>query len=37
MIKKIAAGLVISSISLFGFEYKLEPKKVSENVWCFFR
>ena len=36
MFKKIVLGLAISSISLFGFEYKLEPKKVSENVWCFF-
>jgi len=36
MIKKIVIGLTISSLSLFGFEYKLEPKKVSENVWCFF-
>ena len=36
MIKKIVLGLTISSLSLFAFEYKLEPKKVSENVWCFF-
>lgn len=25
----------ILTISLFGFEYKLEPKQVGENVWCF--
>ncbi|PIF03956.1 MAG: MBL fold metallo-hydrolase [Arcobacter sp.] len=36
MIRKIILGLIISSLTLFGFEYKLEPKKVSDNVWCFF-
>ncbi len=36
MLKKTIAVALISSISLFGFEYNLEPKKVSENVWCFF-
>jgi len=35
-INKLIVLLFISVISLFGFEYKLEPKKVSENVWCFF-
>ena len=31
--------LLLTSLSLgniYGFEYKVEPKKVSENVWCFF-
>lgn len=36
MIKNITLLLIITSASLMGFEYKLEPKKVSENVWCFF-
>ncbi len=36
MLKKIVTLVLISSIYLFGFEYKLEPKKVSKNVWCFF-
>ena len=36
MLKKTIASILISSVSLFGFEYNLEPKKVSENVWCFF-
>ena len=36
LIRKIALGLALSSVSLMGFEYNLTPKKVSENVWCFF-
>ena len=36
MLKKIVLSITISSISLMGFDYKLEPKKVSDNVWCFF-
>ena len=36
MIKNITFILIITALSLMGFEYKLEPKKVSENVWCFF-
>jgi glyoxylase-like metal-dependent hydrolase (beta-lactamase superfamily II) len=30
--------LIVSllSISLFGFDYNLKPKQVSDNVWCFF-
>ena len=33
--KKILLISVLS-LSLFGFEYNLTPKKVSDNVWCFF-
>jgi glyoxylase-like metal-dependent hydrolase (beta-lactamase superfamily II) len=33
--KLLFAGALLSS-SLFGFDYKIEPKKVSDNVWCFF-
>ncbi|MEA2018323.1 MAG: MBL fold metallo-hydrolase [Campylobacterota bacterium] len=36
MIKKIIGLFIVSSLSLFGFDYNLKPKKVSENVWCFF-
>ena len=36
MINKSILILLTLSLSLMGFEYKLEPKKVSENVWCFF-
>lgn len=36
MLKKILLVSTIGAVSLFGFEYNLEPKKVSENVWCFF-
>jgi len=36
MLNKIILTLGISSMSLFGFQYHLEPKKVSENTWCFF-
>jgi len=28
--------LLLITINLFGFNYALSPKKVSENVWCFF-
>ena len=35
-INKIIFIILLSSGVLFGFEYKLVPKKVSENVWCFF-
>jgi len=31
----ILAGLLTSN-TLFGFNYELEPKKVSDSVWCFF-
>ncbi len=34
--KNILLILTLCTISLMGFEYKLEPKKVSENIWCFF-
>ena len=36
MLKRIVTIVLVSSISLFGFNYNLKPKKVSENVWCFF-
>lgn len=36
MLKKTIATVAISSISLFGFDYHLKPKQVSQNVWCFF-
>lgn len=33
--KGLMIGLLCTT-TLFGFEYNLKPKKVSENVWCFF-
>ena len=36
MYKKIIGSVLICSVSLFGFDYKLEPKQISQNVWCFF-
>ena len=36
MLNKIILILSLATISLFGFDYKLEPKQVSKNVWCFF-
>jgi len=36
MIKNIVFILIITTINVMAFDYKLEPKKVSENVWCFF-
>jgi glyoxylase-like metal-dependent hydrolase (beta-lactamase superfamily II) len=36
MFKKVMSTVLLSTISLFGFEYNLEPKKVSDNIWCFF-
>lgn len=33
--KIIVAGLFCGT-TLLGFEYDLKPKKVSENIWCFF-
>jgi len=36
MLKRVIIIGFISAVSLMGFEYKLEPKQVSENVWCFF-
>lgn len=35
MKKVITALLICTSANLFAFDYKLEPKKVSENTWCF--
>jgi len=35
LIKILASGLLLSN-SLFGFDYKLEPKQISPSVWCFF-
>lgn len=35
-IMKLLLTFLITLTASFGFEYKLEPKKVSENVWCFF-
>ena len=34
--KNILIVLAVFSLNLMGFDYKLEPKKVSDNVWCFF-
>lgn len=36
MLNKTIAGLLVASISMFGFDYKLEPKQVGQNIWCFF-
>ncbi len=36
LISRVFLLTSLSVISAFAFEYKLEPKKVSENVWCFF-
>jgi glyoxylase-like metal-dependent hydrolase (beta-lactamase superfamily II) len=36
MYKKLILSALISSSSLFGFDYDLKPKKISDNVWCFF-
>ena len=36
MLKKVITSSLLTTITLFGFEYNLEPKKVSDNVWCFF-
>ena len=33
---KLLAGALLLSNSLFGFDYKLEPKQISPSVWCFF-
>jgi len=33
--KRVLVGLIIGSSTLFGFDYKLEPIKVSDSVWCF--
>ncbi|AXK48999.1 MBL fold metallo-hydrolase [Aliarcobacter trophiarum LMG 25534] len=35
MFKKISLSLILS-IYAFGFNYNLNPQKVSEDVWCFF-
>lgn len=36
LISKLALVASITFTSLNAFEYNLTPKKVSENVWCFF-
>ena len=36
MLKKLVATTLFCSVSLFGFDYNLKPKQVSNNVWCFF-
>lgn len=36
MLKRILLVSILSAVSLFGFEYNLKPKKVADNVWCFF-
>ena len=36
ILKIVAILAFIFSSTLFGFDYNLKPKKVSENVWCFF-
>jgi len=36
MFKKIILSLgIITTTTLFGFEYKIEPQKITDNVWCF--
>ena len=35
-INKIFLLACLSVVNTLGFEYKLEPKQVSENIWCFF-
>ena len=36
LISKLCLLTSLSIGSIYAFEYKLEPKQVSENVWCFF-
>jgi glyoxylase-like metal-dependent hydrolase (beta-lactamase superfamily II) len=37
MIKKVYLLITLTSTLLYGsYNYNLEPKKVSDNVWCFF-
>ena len=36
MLKKIITTTLIFSVYLFGFDYKLKPTQLSEDVWCFF-
>jgi cyclase len=36
MLKKTIVLSTALTISLWGFDYHLEPKKINENVWCFF-
>ncbi len=36
MLKKIIVLFVLFTVTLWGFEYNLKPKKISENIWCFF-
>ncbi|WP_321471365.1 MBL fold metallo-hydrolase [Halarcobacter sp.] len=35
MKKTISSILILGTVSLFGFDYKLKPEKVNENTWCF--
>ena len=35
MFKKAFLSACILSTTLFSYEFKLEPKQISENVWCF--
>lgn len=35
MIKKMLLGVGILTTSLFSYEFKVEPKQITENVWCF--
>ncbi|WP_320034080.1 MBL fold metallo-hydrolase [Halarcobacter sp.] len=35
MKKTISSILILSTVSLFGFDYNLKPEKVNENTWCF--
>ncbi|XOB60774.1 MBL fold metallo-hydrolase [Campylobacterota bacterium DY0563] len=35
MKKTITSILILSTVSLFGFDYNLKPEKVNENTWCF--
>ena len=36
MFKKALLILISTSIYTFAFDYNLKPKKVANDVWCFF-
>ena len=35
MLKKLILPIILFTTSVFGFNYDLKPKKISESVWCF--
>ncbi len=35
MRKIVVSTFLIGTISLFAFDYNLEPKKINQNTWCF--